>query len=283
MKLYGAHTHEVAERIVNAFEHPEQLPKALAPIFIHRNDDTPCRHWSWHNQLLIALSGTIDARGIRQWESAGRNLKKGCKAIWILAPCLKRVARKGEDGEDIPKQVLYGFRSIPVFAVEDTEGNPLSTEQDGFNDWVRQLPLIDVAKNWDITVNTYSHRGSAPLGYYQRGIAGQAIMLGVENLSTWAHELVHAADHRVTGLKDAKWCKEVVAELGGAVLLECLGFSQDADLGGAYEYIAAYSSSAKKEIVSACVEVIDRVCECVKLILDTAENIQSAPVIQQSA
>jgi len=283
MNFYGKHTHEVAERIVNAFKQPEQLPKALAPIFIHRNDDSPCRHWSWHNQLLIALCGTIDARGIRQWESAGRSIKKGCKAIWILAPCLKRVTNKGEDGEDHPKQVLYGFRSIPVFAVEDTEGDALPNEDDRYDQWVRALPLADVAKGWGITVNTYSHSGSAPLGYYQHGSAGQAIMLGVENLSTWAHELVHAADNRVTQLKGDKWCKEVVAELGGAILLECLGHSHEADLGGAYDYIATYASHANKEVVSACVEVIGRVCECVKLILETAESIQAPSLVQQSA
>lgn len=284
MNLYGKHTRDVAERIVNAFKDPEQLPKALAPIFIHRNDDVPCRKWSWHNQLLVALTGTTDARGIRQWNSESRKLKKGCTAIWILAPCLKKVSTKNDDGDDVQRQILYGFRSVPVFAVEDTEGEPLSIENDRYDEWVQQLPLAEVATSWNINVGTYSHTGANPLGYYQHGpFSGAAIMLGVENLSTWAHELIHAADHRLTGLKDAKWCKEVVAELGGAVLLECLGLSQDADLGGAYDYITAYSAQAKKEIVSACVEVLDRVCNCVKLVLDTAEQIQTVQLVQQTA
>ena len=76
---------------------------------------------------------------------------------------------------------------------------------------------------WGINVGTYTHHGSNPLGFYRfSGSGNQAVMLGVENLSTRAHELVHAADHRVTNLKGDKWHKEVVAELGGAVLLECL-------------------------------------------------------------
>jgi hypothetical protein len=274
MKLFGSHTREVAERILNAFKQPEQLPKALAPIFIRRNDDIPCRSWSWHNQLVIALCGTMDARGIRQWKSTGRNLKKGSKAIWILAPCLKSVKKRDDAGEEHARQALYGFRSIPVFAVEDTEGEPLSKQLDTSDNWIHQLPLIDVAESWGIQVGSYGHRGQAPMGYYQRGIAGEAIMLGVKNLSTWTHELVHAADSRVTGLKDAKWCKEVVAELGGAVLLECLGMHHEADVGGAYEYITAYTADAKKEVISACVEVLGRVCECVKLILETATKQQ---------
>lgn len=277
MKLYGTHSREIAERILNAFKQPEQLPKALAPIFIRRKDDVPCRAWSWHNQLLIALCGTMDARGIRQWQSAGRKLKKGSKAIWILAPCLKSTKIRDDAGEELTRQALYGFRSIPVFAVEDTEGDPLPDHDGTWDNWIQELPLIDVAEKWNIEVGSYSHRCQAPMGYYQRGIRGEAIMLGVENLSTWMHELVHAADSRVTGLKDAKWCKEVVAELGGAVLLECLGMHHDADLGGAYEYIASYAASANKDVVSACVEVIGRVCECVKLILDTAAAVESRP------
>lgn len=99
-------------------------------------------------------------------------------------------------------------------------------------------------------------------------------MLGVENLSTWAHEMVHAADHRIEANKAKmdRAHKEIVAELGGAVLLECLGMSQDADLGGAYQYIQHYAAETKKDTVKVCIEVLDRVCDCVSLILDTAES-----------
>ena len=57
---------------------------------------------------------------------------------------------------------------------------------------------------------------------------------GVQNLSTWAHELIHAADDRLGKLGKCKVNNEVVAELGGAVLLQCLGKPVEADLGGAW-------------------------------------------------
>ncbi len=282
LHLYGIHTRSVAERIVEAFRQPERLPKALAPIFIHRKDDTPCRKWSWQNQLLIALANTPDARGIQQWNSVGRSVKKGAKAVWILAPCLRKVSVTKDDGEEASKQVLYGFRSIPVFAVDDTEGAPV-TSVDNHEGWIKKLPLLEVAEHWGIDIDTYTHQGSAPLGYYAYGGTNKAIKLGVENLSTWAHELVHAADHRVTGLKDSKWCKEIVAELGGCIILECLGLSQEADLGGAYEYISSYAAEAKKDVVSACIEVLGRVCECVKLIFETSESSSIHDSLKQSA
>ena len=278
MKLYGKHTHEVAERIVDAFRQPDRLPAALAPVFIHRADDVPCRKWSFHNQLLVALSGTIDARGIKQWNSVGRKVKKGSQALWILAPCTKKVTETDENNQERERYIVYGFRSVPVFAVEDTEGEPLPDSGGEQRKFLEQLPLLHVAEAWDIHVNTFSHQHGDPLGYYRyAGTGSQAIMLGVENAATFCHELVHAADRRLTNLKGDKWHKEIVAELGGAILLECLGMHHDADLGGAFQYIERYARDAKLDTVRACIQVLDRVCHCVQHILESAESVRTAP------
>lgn len=279
MKLIGKHTEECANRIVQAFKEPANLPKALAPIFIDRKDDIPCRKWSWHNQLLVALSGTNDARGMNQWNNAGRKVKKGSSALWILAPCIKKFSEEAGDGQEVERQILYGFRSVPVFALEDTEGAPLPEADAESARWVQELPLVEVARNWGINVDTFSHQQGNPLGYYSYAASGnKAIMLGVQNLSTWCHELIHSADHKATNLSGRKFSREIVAELGGAILLECLGMKHDADLGGAYQYIQSYALHEKKDVVRACIEVLDRCCNCVKLILDTAQTLNSASV-----
>ncbi len=275
MQLQGKHTHEVATRIIRAFRHPENLPKALAPIFIHRKDDVPCRRWSWHNQLLCAIAGTDDARGYEQWRKAERFVKRGGKAFWILAPCVKKVTEETDDEDEAEHTIVYGFRSVPVFRVEDTDGKPLSIDRT-YDQWILNLPLRDVAESWGINVGTYSHSANQPLGYFRTGTRGSAIMLGTENLSTWMHELVHAADHRLIGQSDKRWCKEIVAELGSAVLLECLGQTREADLGGAYEYIQHYACQNQVPMVKACMQTLERVCRCVELILDTAEQ-EGAP------
>ena len=277
MKLIGKNTQAVADRIIEAFREPDQLPKALAPAFIHRKSDSPCRRWSFYNQLLVALAQTGDARGFKQWKEAGRKVKKGSKALWILGPCLKTIKDKDCAGDEKAKQILFGFRSIPVFRVEDTEGEALP--EDEYADWIKQLPLIEVAESWNIHVDTVSHRDGDPLGYYQYGSASQAIVLSTENAATWLHELTHAADHRIGGLKEAKWHKEVVAELGAAVLAQCLGLERESDLGGAYEYVKSYSSRAGIAPVRACIDVLNRVCSCVTLILDEAERVQTLPPV----
>lgn len=89
----------------------------------------------------------------------------------------------------------------------------------------------------------------------------------------WAHELVHAADHRNGKLKELgqHWRSETVAQLGSAVLLRLLGHGEDADLGGSWRYIQWYARKSDIEVVEACGLVLDRTCEAVALILDTAE------------
>ena len=81
------------------------------------------------------------------------------------------------------------------------------------------------------------------------GVPGNLNDSGVENLTTWAHELVHAADHKLGGLKER---------------------------GGASEYIKRYCDREKRDPVSACMSVIKRVCEAVNLILETAEQAKAA-------
>jgi len=88
--------------------------------------------------------------------------------------------------------------------------------------------------------------------------------------------MVHAADHRLTNLAGRRFHKEVVAELGGAILLECLGMTRDADLGGAFEYIESYAVQEKVPTVKACIQVLDRTCNAVQLILDQAQRLSLA-------
>lgn len=279
MKLYGKNTEAVAQRLIEAFKHPEKLPPALAQVFIHRKDDKPCCQWSWHNQILVALSGSTDARGFRQWQEVNRNVVKGSKAIHILAPCMKKITVDDDDGSEKERTIIYGFRSVPVFTVEDTEGDPIPVSDDHYDQWISQLPFVEVAQAWNINVGTYTHKGAAPLGFYRYATTGdKAIMLGTENESTWVHELIHAADHRLHSLQGTKAHREIVAEFGGAVLLECLGNHTAADLGGAYEYIKQYAQEEKQSEVQTCMHLLRRICENVNLILSTAETMTTQSV-----
>jgi hypothetical protein len=268
MKFYGR-AEQVAEKILEAFK-TGGVAKAMAPVFIRRKDNVPCRSWSWGNQLVCILNGTLDARGIKQWNAVGRKVSKGSHSFDILAPLMKNVTLDDKaTGERKVVSVLYGFKTVPVFAVESTEGEPLPSVDGEIEQWMNALPLVEVARSWGLKVEAFDGREHGPAGRYSRG---HLIALGVKNLSTWAHELVHAADDRLGHLSERgqHWRSETVAELGGAILLEALGLESDSDRGGAWQYVSAYAKDANLTPLQACTEVLKRTCDAVNLLLAEA-------------
>ncbi|HEV8068649.1 MAG TPA: hypothetical protein VGP76_13005 [Planctomycetaceae bacterium] len=272
-KLYGRAV-DVGGQIVERFKDPTSLPAPLAQVFIHRKDASPCRAWSWGNQLIVAINGYTEARGYRQWEEVGRHVIKGQKAVYILAPCVKKFEAEGDDGTTEEHSAVFGFRSIPVFGLEQTDGAPLPVDEEAIA-WLQGLPLREVAESWRLEIQSFNGGAGGTLGYISPSTG--TIALGVENLSTWCHELCHAADARnIGGLKPGQRVdQEVVAELGSAILLTVLGKPVDADLGGCWRYVESYASKTGKATVDVCLELLNRTCRAVDLILSTAESLAS--------
>ena len=132
--------------------------KPLASVFIKRNDDVPCRKWSWRNQLLCALNGFSDARGFRQWQGVKRSVKKGEKAFFILTPLTKKITNK-ETGEE--RVIVFGFGSAAVFGAEQTEGEPLPDSDPRIENWIDSLPFIDLVRGgWGLQVGVFDGEGT---------------------------------------------------------------------------------------------------------------------------
>ena len=260
----------VAETILEAFRSGE-LPKALAQVFLNPiPEGSPMAKWSWRNRLLVALRGERDARGFRQWKRIGRSVKKGERAFHILGPVTRTIEEADEaTGEVEEKQIVTAFVSIAVFGLSQTEGDPLPDSEATF---IEALPVIEVARAWEIEVTAVAfHSGLGTLGTYRPG----RITLSVENLSTWGHELVHCADDRLGNRATSpKAEREIVAELGGAVLLECLGYEVESDRGGAWDYIQHHAETSSQAF-QLCAELLDRTCAAVSLILTTATELGS--------
>ena len=84
--------------------------------------------YSFCNQMILMFHNCSQVAGYRRWQELGRTVKKGSKAVWILAPAYykKKVTVKDEEGEEEEQEVrkLY-FRSVPVFDISDTEGEEI--------------------------------------------------------------------------------------------------------------------------------------------------------------
>lgn len=271
------------EAILSAFREG-RVAAPLAQVFIKKH--RWAERWGTFNQMLVGLAGADDAATYLQWQEMGRQVPAGKHACCYLMQPNKKdiwVDRLDADGNKEPAmiKIITGFFYFAVFDLADTVPipgwkKPTYEERyprDDESEFLDSLPLIEVAKAWGIKVGTYGANEGGALGWMR---PGQAIAVGVKNWSTWAHELIHEADYR-RGNMNAKAgqerTNEIVAELGGAVLLTMLGEETAADWGGAFEYVKSYAKAKDPEgLVKEIRHLVWRISDAISLILETAKG-----------
>ena len=256
---------KVLATILEKFESgdiPEAVAMASFPI-----PDLPSTKWSFFNRTLMFLSGTCDARGYNQWRSAKRHVNKGSKAIHILVPCFKK---KTDEETKQEKEVLSFFKAMPVFRVEDTNGEKLDYQDIELPD----LPLIQKAKEWGISVKAIPGNYQY-YGYYspQR----KEIAVATPEESAFFHEIAHFAHEKIVGqLKPGQdSIQEIVAELSAQALCRLVGKTSGTSIGNSYRYIKNYAEKLKLTPHSACMKVLGETQKVLGLILQPANQNQT--------
>lgn len=249
---------EVLNQVIEKFESgdiPEAIAYSMFPV-----PDLPCAKWSLLNRTLVFLSGSMDARGFKQWQNANRFVKKGTKAIYILVPYFK----KDEEEED--RQRLLGFGASPVFRVEDTDGVPLDYQ----NISLPELPFIDRANEWGISVKAVPGNYRF-YGYYspQR----KEIALATDNERVFFHELAHAGHEIVKGKLTTGQdpLQEIVAELSASALAIMAGKAIDS-IGNSFRYIKDYADKLDMTPHAACLKVLADTEKVLNLIVHGGTN-----------
>ncbi len=220
------------------------------------------------NQLLMLLTGTDDARGYKQWNEVGRHVRAGAKAIRILGPVFVKKHLESTDpdhsNEDEEFEVLVGFRAIPVFRYEDTEGAELPTYKPR-----APPPLIEVAERFSMRVN-YVRLSAGVYGYtdYEKKIIG----LATESWDVFWHELAHTI-HRSFEPKTSHGQEpeaETIAQLVAATLARIYGKPADSF---SWRYIASQAqTSSPQQVGRLCMRVLDRVKKVLDLIYLAGEK-----------
>ena len=230
--------------------------------------DIPLAKWSLRNRVIAMIAGTGDARGYRAWESVGRNVQKGKRAFYILAPLMVKDRKGGVDKNGKPKMIVIGFKGVPVFRAEDTEGDPINYPKHE----LPAHPLSEVAEAWGIDIKTAGFAGHA----YGWTDGKGNITLCTPNERTFFHELGHCADartHKLKGGQDA--VQEIVAELTAATLARLVGREMPND-GRSKSYIQGYARKLYPNLTDAeamrkaCAKVLARTCKAVEAILKVA-------------
>ena len=246
---------EVLAEVITRFK-DGSIPQAVA-LSTFPIPNIPAQRWSLLNRTLMFFAGSMDARGLRQWNKAKRKVKKGSKAFHILAPWMK----KEENEAGVEQEILKGFMAVPVFRVEDTEGDPLDYQQIE----IPELPLIEKAREWGLSVKAIPGNYRV-LGYYSP--KREEIALASKEEIVFFHELSHAAHARVNGSLKAgqDWKQEIVAELSATVLCQLIG-KTSRYLGHSYRYIEDYAQKAELTAVQGCMKVMHDVEQVLNLIL----------------
>src|SRR5659263_359517 len=138
-------------------------------------------------------------------------------------------------------------RAVSNFRFEDTEGAPIISEglrleiPFEFNTIIQELGL---------KVDAVRYSGMA---YGSYNLNNKAIKLASPEIDIFLHELAHAVDHKLNGLKPGQHKdQEVTAEFSGAVIGHLMGYK--VPLGNVKEYICLlYTSDAADDLL--CVDL----------------------------
>ena len=261
-------------------------------------------HYSFNNKILIYIQKPDSTRvaSYRTWQSKYRQVKKGAKAITILAPIVNKVkGAEVKDDSDVETrpQDIRGFKAVSVFDISDTEaiderGNAPETPKwfgdNTPNETAEKLfvAISEVASDMGIKITqTDSKRGEK--GYS----AGDHINLtsdvqGVSKLSTMIHEIAHELMHWKSSSiyyqgDETKYnaaIKELQAESVSYVVLKHYGIPVSHHT----TYLALWK--ANKEKIQKNLEVISKVAEFIikKIDEEVARGVKSVeqPAIEQN-
>lgn len=217
------------DTLLKMFEE-ENLDKVTRAVF--KGNEIPADKWSFLNRLIMYINGTDDARGFRQWQQANRYVKKGSTAFYILAPM---VVKFKDDETDEERSMIKGFKAVPVFKIEDTEGEPVVTTP-----YKLEIPceFDNIIQELGLNVKAVSFGDRGSYGWYAP--ARKDIRLASPDIEVFLHELSHAVDDRFNKLKPGQHNdQEVTAEFSAAVVAHLLGYK--IAYGNVREYIEHYS------------------------------------------
>ena len=259
----------VLNTIVERFQSgdiPESIAYAMFPF-----PDVPSAKWSLLNRTLMFISGTMDARGIRQWNSVNRFVKRKTKAIYILVPYLKQV----EDDLGEQRHNLLGFGVAPVFRVEDTEGEPLDYE----NIQLPEVPLLQRAEDFGISVKAMPGNYRY-FGYFS--IDRKEIAIATSQEVVFFHELCHFSHSIIKGgLKRGQDpLQEIVAELSAQALAIMVGRSAEDTTGNSFRYIQKYAEQLGISVQAACLKVMSETEKVLDLILKGGDFNEQAALLK---
>jgi hypothetical protein len=215
--------------------------------------DTMARFWqySYRNQLLIhfALPSATRVAGFKAWQSLGRRIKKGAKAIPILGPVTR--LEKQDDGSE--KELIVNFRPVNVFDISQTEGKELPHLDVTLQGDDQQKLLNALSDFCEVKKIALDFKNLGVNGLYGYSQGGKVVISSKNSVNTQVntlvHEIAHELLHHPSHLSEQQ--KEIEAE--GTAYVVCKHFGLKTK---SFTYLAMYKADSKE--IMAHLEAIAR-------------------------
>ena len=257
---------------------------------------TKFHRYSFNNTLLIAMQrpeATL-VTGYRNWQSMGRQVKKGEKGITILAPAPKKQKKaqalydqnqmpvldeQGNQKYEEVEVVIPRFKATTVFDIDQTEGEPIQT--------IAPEELTEAVQDFDLFMQAITDISPVPIrfdeiegsakGYYDNVNKEIVIREGMsesQTIKTAIHECGHAMLHDrdlmlASGIKKDRETKEVEAE--SVAYSVCSAFQiETSDY--SFPYIAGWSSGRDMKELRSSMDTIRQTAG--KMVDDLTKKLQ---------
>jgi len=203
--------------------------------------------YSLANVFLIAMQcpRATHVAGYRTWQGFGRQVRRGEHGIQILAPIVRRIKRDDLD----EKEAVVAFRTVSVFDVTQTNGEPLPQFVRVSGDpgtYLRRL--AELVRSMGIVLDHSDAIGPAD-GFSSGGqIVVRAGLEPAEEFSVLAHELAHEMLHKNTeSAPSSRTVRETEAEAVAFVVCQAIGLQTGT---AASDYIQLYQGNKDTLMVS---------------------------------
>jgi excisionase family DNA binding protein len=242
-------------------------------------------HYSWGNTLLIAQQRpeATKVAGYRTWQTLGRQVRKGEKAIMILAPLVHKVQGDGQDGTE--ERVVRGFKSVPVFDLGQTDGNDLPQlahrlQGNGAADALQHLRTVTADLGYRIDVTEFPGEKNGECNFHERVIRLRTGIAPAQMVKTLGHELAHAILHNPDEQQDRQLSRELAElEAESVAYVICRDFNIDS---GEYSfgYIAGWAGDGERarQAIESSAAQIHRAVHAIMHSLDSPEQATAAEV-----
>ena len=229
--------------------------------------------YSVNNQLLIALArpDATFVAGFGSWLELGYHVRKGERAIWILAP-LKIKERDRVSGEDTGETRIL-FRAVPVFDLAQVTAGEHATalappaeplSGDSHEHLLEPLERFAGSLGFTVTFETIGGPAGGWCDAKRKRIVVDAGEPANARVRVLIHEIAHAmgVDYQQYSRAQA----EVIVDTVSFVV----GSSVHLDLGGeTIPYVAGWGENGALEAVTESAATIDTMARQIEQALDT--------------